>query len=178
MPAQLSARAMLWIGITLLVASVVSQAALDFVFRTAGTEFINDLQVSWWYPLFQFVPAVLLPLGAVCTAAFFVGNAVERLPGITPEPGRRPAIPAAWLFWTGLVLIVLGLLVEASLQDWLAGLNAQGRTSLALDALNLVVTPLRMVLTPLGLALPPASVLVKKVRAVRLTGTPAMPVVR
>jgi hypothetical protein len=177
MPAHLTARAMLWIGIALLAVSVLSQAALDFIFRSAGSAFLDGMQVSWWYPLYQFVPTVLIPLGTLFLAAFFVANAIERRAALAPASGRRPAITAAWLFWTGLVLTVLGLLVGASLEEWLTGLNAQGRTSIALDALNLVVVPLRMVLVPLGVALLPASVLVKKVQALGIVDVPSEPLV-
>ena len=165
MPANLSARAILWLGIGTITFSVLCQLALDVVWRVASTESGNTLLDSWWYPLFQFVPTVLIPLGSMLIAASFVAHALERGPGVDSLPERGRASAAAWLFWIGLILTVLGLVVSASLQDWLTDLNSQGRSSLALDALNLVVIPLRMIILPLGLALLPAAVLVKKVLA-------------
>ena len=164
MPANLSARALLRIGIGLMAVSVISQTTIDLVWRVAGNDWMTGAMSSWWYPFYQLVPTVLIPLGALVVAASFVARALEsdaRADSATDRPGTR----AAWLFWTGLVLTILGLVVGASLQDWLTDLNAQGRTSLALDALNLIVIPLRMVLLPLGLALLPSAVLVKKISA-------------
>jgi len=176
MPANLTARTILWIGVILTAVSVLCQAALDFVFRSAGIDVMTAMLDSWWYSLYPFVPTVLLPLGTLLIAAFFVANAVERNVILVPTPPRRRAIPAAGLFWSGVVLIVLGILVQSSYQDWLTDLTAQGRTSIALDGLNLVVVPLRMVLIPLGIALLPASVLVKKIQSVRSPELPAVPV--
>lgn len=171
MPATLTARTMLWIGIGLITFSVLCQVIFDVLSRAADFDLINEMIASWWYPLYQFVPTVLIPLGAIFVAAFFVANAIERRMVVDPKPRHRPEVPAVVLFWTGVVLTILGLLVNASLQDWLTDLNAQGRTSLALDALNLMVIPLRMVIVPVGLALLPISVLVKRVQALPVTQT-------
>ncbi|WEO78926.1 hypothetical protein BJQ94_07795 [Cryobacterium sp. SO2] len=165
MPANLSARALLWIGIGTMTFSVLCQLALDVTWRVAGTESGNTILESWWYPLFQFVPTVLIPLGSMLIAAFFVAHALERDTSVDSAPERRWTSSAAWLFWIGLILTLAGLVVSASLQDWLTDLNAQGRTSLALDALNLVVIPLRTIILPLGLALLPAAVLVRKIES-------------
>lgn len=171
MPANLSARALLWIGIGTIAFSVLCQLAMDIVWRVAGAGPVSLLE-SWWYPLYQFVPIVLIPLGSMIVAASFVARALERGPESALATERRRTTSAAWLFWTGLVLTVLGLVVSAFLQDWLTDLNAVGRTSLALDALNLVVIPLRMIIVPLGLALLPAAVLVKTIESERAGVTP------
>ena len=167
MPANLSARALLWIGIGVIAVSMISQTTIDLVWRAAGNDWMTGAMSSWWYPFYQLVPTVLIPLGALVVAASFVARALEgdvRADSTTDRLGTR----AAWLFWTGLVLTILGLVVGASLQDWLTDLNAQGRTSLALDVLTLIVIPLRMVILPLGLALLPSAVLVKKISALRV----------
>ncbi|TFC07076.1 hypothetical protein E3O42_01510 [Cryobacterium adonitolivorans] len=174
MPANLSARALLWIGVGTIAFSVLCQLAWDVVWRVAGLGPANLLE-SWWYPLYVFVPTVLVPLGSMIVAASFVARALERGTESDSAPERPRTISAAWLFWTGLTLTVLGLVVSAYLQDWLTDLNAAGRTSLALDALNLVVIPLRMIILPLGLALLPAAVLVKKIESRSRAGVAALP---
>ena len=172
MPANLSARALLWIGIGLIMVSVIGQTTIDLVWRAAGNDWMTGVMSSWWYPLYQLVPTVLIPLGTLLVAVSFVARALEDETRTDPLPNRL-GTRAAWMFWAGLVLTILGLVVGASLQDWLSDLNAQGRTSLALDALNLIVIPLRMVILPLGLALLPSAVLVKKISALRATSAPA-----
>lgn len=168
MPATLSARAFLWIGVALLAAGALSQLALDIVFRTAGASSVENILDSQWYTVLGVIRAVLVPLGPLMFAAFFVAGAIERRS--TAQAAAQAGAPAAppprfgagWVFGTGVVLTLFGVLVSSSLDGWLIDLNAQGRTSLALDALNLVVVPLRALLFPVGLALLPASALMKK----------------
>ena len=160
MPANLSARAILWIGIGLVAASVLIQLTRDLVLRLSDQSLLQSLVNTWWFDSANLAVTLLVPLGTWTLATFFVARLIERA-AVGPE---RPAfrITAAGVFWAGVVLTLVGLLVEASLDSWLSTLVAQGRPSIALDALNLVVSPLRNVIVPLGLALLPASVLMKK----------------
>ena len=161
MPANLSARAILWIGIGLVAASVLLQLARDVTFRLVDQDSLQDLaNNSWLFDSVYLVLTLLVPLGAMLIAVFFVARLIERGTDGAARPADR--ITAAGVFWTGIVLTLLGLLVGASLESWMGTLVAQGRPSIALDALNIVVSPLRNVMIPLGLALLPASVLMKK----------------
>jgi hypothetical protein len=160
MPANLSARALLWIGIGLVVASVLLQLARDLVYRVTDPNSLQSLATSWWFESFSVALVLLVPLGTWTVAASFVARLIERGTIAPAHPATR--ITAAGVFWTGVVLTLAGLLVGASLDSWMSSLVAQGRPSIALDALNLVVSPLRNVIVPLGLALLPASVLMKK----------------
>jgi hypothetical protein len=163
MPVNLSARAFLWIGISVLVASALAQTATDFVFRYAGSDLLQPIVDSWWFSLLNVVTAVFTPLGPLMVAAFFVARLIERGPGIPAS--AAPRITAAWVFAAGIVFTLFGALVIGSLDGWLTALNADGRTSLALDALYLVVIPARFSLIQLGLALLSASALMKKLEA-------------
>ena len=160
MPANLSARAILWIGIGLVAASVLLQLARDVIFRLVDQDSLQDLANSWLFDSVYLALTLLVPLGAMLIAVFFVARLIERGTDGAVRPADR--ITAAGVFWTGIVLTLLGLLVGASLESWMGTLVAQGRPSIALDALNIVVSPLRNVMIPLGLALLPASVLMKK----------------
>jgi hypothetical protein len=163
MPATLSARAFLWIGVSLLAAAVIVQAVLDFVYRNIASDALQDLVNTSWFAGLDITRAVLVPLGPLMFAAFFVARAIERRSVSPASP--RPRLTAGWVFGAGVVLTLVGVLVNGALEGWLMDLNARGRTSLALDALNLVVVPLRTLLFPLGLALLPASALMKKLEA-------------
>jgi hypothetical protein len=208
MPANFSARAFLWIGISLLVGSALLQAALDFLFRMAGSQILQSLVNSWWYSVLDVTRALFVPLGPLMLAAFFVARAIERsseapsavapgavatntavpstavpstavpstavpstavpstaVPSTAVPLASAPRTTAVWVFGAGVALTLFGILVAGSLDSWLIALNAQGRTSLALDAVNLVVVPLRTVVLPLGLALLPAAALVKKIES-------------
>ena len=160
MPATLSARSILWIGIGLVAASVLLQLVRDVTFRLVDQDSLQDLANGWFFNSASIALTLLVPLGTILIAAFFVARLIERDTGAAARPADR--ITAAGVFWTGIVLTLLGLVVGASLEGWLGTLVAQGRPSIALDALNIVVSPLRNVLLPLGLALLPASVLMKK----------------
>lgn len=167
MPANLSARAILWIGIGSVAASVLLQLARDVAFRLVDPDSLQDLANGWPFDSVQLALTLFLPLGAMLIAAFFVARLIERGADSAGRPADR--VTAAGVFWAGVVLTLLGLLVGASLEGWMGTLVAQGRPSIALDALTLVVSPLRNVLIPLGLALLPASVLMKKLEVARRT---------
>jgi hypothetical protein len=171
MPVNLSARALLWIGISLLLASALAQVVIDFVYRYAGADILQSTVDSWWFGALVVARGLFVPLGPLMIAAFFVAHLMERDPAAAATATVR--VTAAWVFTAGLVLTLLGVLIYAYLDGWLATLNSQGRTSLALDALNLVVVPLRTLVLPLGLALLPASVLMKKLEARSPVETPA-----
>ncbi|QYF74616.1 hypothetical protein [Cryobacterium sp. PAMC25264] len=163
MPANFSARAILWIGIGLVAASVLIQLTRDLVFRLSDQAVLQTIVNTWWFDSANLAVMLLVPLGTWTVAASFVARLIERGTIAPAHPATR--ITAAGVFWTGVVLTLAGLLVGASLDSWLSSLVAQGRPSIALDALNLVVSPLRNVIVPLGLALLPASVLMKKLEA-------------
>lgn len=168
MPAALSARTILWISISLLAISTLVQAALDFVYRTADPASLQAMVDSWWFAVLDVTRAVFVPLGPLMLAAFFVARAIERrTAALAGSAAPAPRINAGWVFVVGVALTLFGVLLSGSLDIWLRDLNALGRTSLALDALNLVVVPMRTLLFPLGLALLPASVLMKKLEAPR-----------
>jgi hypothetical protein len=165
MPVNLSARAFLWIGLALILASALLQVALDLLFRYVGPDTIPSVMDSWWYSVLLPARAVFGPLGPLMLAAFFVARLIERTPGAPASPAPRDT--SAWVFTAGVVLTLLGVLIVGSLDGWLTTLNAQGRSSLALDALNVVVVPLRYTVLPLGLALLPTSALMKKLEVRR-----------
>lgn len=208
MPANFSARAFLWIGVSLMAGSALLQAAQDFLFRMAGSDILQSMVNSWWYSVLDVTRALLVPLGPLMLAAFFVARAIEHNTDVAGPPvpntaAPDPAVPgtavsgiaisgtavsgtaaphastprttAVWVFGAGVVLTLFGVLVAGYLDSWLVALNAQGRTSLALDAVNLVVVPLRTVVLPLGLALLPASALVKKLESRPAVATGARP---
>ncbi|POH62166.1 hypothetical protein C3B61_18320 [Cryobacterium zongtaii] len=160
MPANLSTRSILWIGIGLITASVLVQVGRDLVYRLVATDSLQAVANSWWFGSFDVVFLLVVPLGTLMVAAFFVARLIERVPTVPAQPARR--ITAAGVFWAGIVFTLVGLLVVASLEGWMGTLAAQGRPSIALDALYFVVSPLRNIVIPLGLALLPASVLMKK----------------
>jgi hypothetical protein len=161
---NLSARAFLWIGISLIAGSALAQTALDFVYRYSGSE-LQPIVDSLWFSMLDALRAVFTPLGPLMVAAFFVARLLERESG--SADAAAPRITAGWVFAAGITLTLFGVLVNSSLDGWLTTLNAEGRTSLALDALNLVVIPFRFVLLQFGLALFPASALMKKLEARR-----------
>jgi len=170
MPANLSARSILWIGIGLIAASVLIQVSRDVVSRLLDPDSLQAVANSWWFGSLDAAFLVLVPLGTLMVAAFFVARLIERVPTTPAQKAFR--ITAAGMFWTATACTLLGLLVVASIDSWMGTLIAQGRPSIALDALYLVVSPIRNIVIPLGLALLPASVLMKKLEESRQTGVP------
>ena len=163
MPANFSARVILWIGIGMIVASALIQVGRDFLYRFVDADSLQDAANSWWFESFGVALVLLVPLGTLMIAAFFVARQIERGTDAAAQTGLN--VTAAGVFWAAVVLTLLGLLIGGSLESWMGTLVAQGRPSIALDALYVVVSPLRNVVVPLGLALLPASVLMKKLEA-------------
>ena len=165
MPPTLSSRNLLWTGIVLTVVGLAARLYLmSLVFVLWGNDALNNPAQHWTQIL---LAQVAFQLGLALIAFFFVVRAIElnRVAGSTPangsvHEGTAPDAASAQralvrMFWTGVALVVLGLILQESLAAWQYDLSATADVGggLARDILWLVGAPLEAVAVPLGILL-------------------------
>jgi hypothetical protein len=172
MPPKLSARQLFWSGVVLTAVGVfVGQFLVTIVFSLWGERAINSTLLP---SILQPLDALLVPLGALLLASSLIARAIETHAAPTSHlhashlrASDRRAMPprasAKQVLWTGIVLVVLGLILTASIGDFFMQLSGSTDVSanLARDLLGLVGVPLQTILVPLGIALLPTALIVR-----------------
>ena len=158
----LSARALFLTGTILLAVGVFIGT---FLYPLLGL--VVDLEAAASMGLFTtgifaagYIGAVIVPLGAVFVAVSFVARRLE--PPVDLElndPARSPrALSARQLLLIGCVLLIVGLVLQIKLENWLFAVRNE--TGLLLQgALQWIAVPLRQIALPLGAALIPCALL-------------------
>ena len=159
---SLSARALFLTGTILLALGVFLGT---FLYPLVG--FVMDLQATASGAAFTtgiftagYVGAVIVPLGAVFVAVSFVARRLE--PPVDLElndPARSPrALSARQLLLIGSVLLIVGLVLQINLENWLFAVRNESGLLLK-GALQWIAVPLRQIALPLGAALIPCALL-------------------
>jgi hypothetical protein len=181
MPPKLSARQLFWSGVVLTAVGVfVGQFLVTIVFGLWGERAISSSPLP---SVLQPLDALLVPLGALLLATSLIARAIEAQAALASHPhashphashphasGRRtmpPQLSATQILWTGIVLVVLGLILTASVGDFFVQLSGSTDVSanLARDLLGLVGVPLQTIAVPLGIALLPTALIVRILQA-------------
>jgi hypothetical protein len=181
MPPKLSARQLFWSGVVLTAVGVfVGQFLVTIVFGLWGERAISSSPLP---SVLQPLDALLVPLGALLLATSLIARAIEAQAALTSHlhashphashphaSGRRtmpPQLNATQILWTGIVLVVLGLILTASVGDFFVQLSGSTDVSanLARDLLGLVGVPLQTIAVPLGIALLPTALIVRILQA-------------
>lgn len=137
---------------------------MSLVFVLWGNDARNNPALHWTQIL---LAQVAFQLGLALIAFFFVVRAIghNRVAGNTPangsmHKGTAPDATSAQralvrMFWTGIALVVLGLILQESLAAWQYDLSGRADVGagLARDTLWLVGAPLEAVAVPLGILL-------------------------
>lgn len=156
-----------WIGVGFMVASLVVQAGLVRVLYSLGGQELASNDAVW--VILTACSTVLLPLGAALTVLSFIGRALEVVPAGVADPDR-PAWPRALApgtaFWSGCVLLLVGLLLRMLLPEWQMATMAP-TDSLLPYVLAYVVDPLAVVFVPVGILLIPAAWVLSMIEASR-----------
>jgi hypothetical protein len=166
MPPKLSARQLFWTGVVLTAVGVfIGRYLVGIVFALWGQAAITT------GPLPSIVSALeplLVPLGVVVLAASLVARTIESqtIPAShlrTSDRAMPPRLTAQQILWSGVVLVVLGLLLGASMDGMYLDLYGSSdlAANLARDLLDFVGVPLRAVMVPLGIALLPSALIVR-----------------
>jgi hypothetical protein len=175
MPRSFTWKQLLRTGIVLAVVGLVAgQYLVWLVFLIGGQEAINNDVLQWTQTL---LGQVALQLGLALIAFLLVTKALGtlRISGVAagssaPRDGDEPAPRVlVRLFWIGVAVVVLGLVLQVSLAAWqgdLSGATDVGR-GLARDILWVVGAPLQAVAVPLGTMLVAGSLVARSVTANR-----------
>ena len=172
MPPKLSARQLFWGGVVLTAVGVfVGQFLVTIVFSLWGERAISSSPLP---SILQPLDALLVPLGALLLASSLIARTIETHTASTSHlhashlraSGRRtmpPRLSAKQILWSGIVLVVLGLILTATMGDFFMQLSGSTDVSanLARDLLGVVGVPLQTILVPLGIALLPAALIVR-----------------
>ncbi|AWB88219.1 hypothetical protein [Homoserinimonas hongtaonis] len=167
MPPTLTWKQLLWTGIVLTVVGLVARLYLvPLAFALWGDAGLNNPALHWTQAV---LGHVAFQIGLALIAFLLVIRALERsgLPDGAPTNGAvdkgavSSAAPApaprtlVRVFWIGVVLVVLGLILQESLVQWefdlLGAVDVAG--GIARDILWLVGAPLEAVAMPLGVLL-------------------------
>jgi hypothetical protein len=181
MPPKLSARQLFWSGVVLTAVGVfVGQFLVTIVFGLWGERAISSSPLP---SVLQPLDALLVPLGALLLATSLIARAIEAQAALAshlhashphashPRASGRRTMPrqlsATQILWTGIVLVVLGLILTASVGDFFVQLSGSTDVSanLARDLLGLVGVPLQTIAVPLGIALLPTALIVRILQA-------------
>jgi hypothetical protein len=166
MPPKLSARQLFWTGVVLTAAGVfIGRYLMGIVFALWGQGAITTGPLP---SITSALEPLLVPCGVVVLACSLIARTIESQ--ATPASHLRtsgrsmpPRLTAKQILWTGVVLVVLGLILGASMDDLYVNLSGSSDLSanLARDLLNFIGVPLRAVMIPLGIALLPSALIVR-----------------
>ena len=165
MPPKLSARQMFWTGAVLTVIGVLLQQYLSLVIYSMwGNEVVQAFVNGPWSFALAAAPW-LIALGAILIACSLIVRNIEAAADSQPKTDRRPAPPrlsARQIAWTGVILVVVGLILTNAVGEAFMSLawKVDFASNLARDLLN-VAQPLSLVILPLGIALLPSSLVVR-----------------
>jgi hypothetical protein len=172
MPPKLSARQLFWTGVVLTAAGVfIGRYLVGIVFALWGQGAITSGPLP---SLVSTLEPVLVPLGVVVLACSLIARTIESQ--TTPASHLRavsravpPRLTAKQILWTGVVLVVLGLILGASMDDLYLDLygSSDVAANLARDLLDFIGVPLRAFMVPLGIALLPTALIVRMLAAQR-----------
>ncbi|GAB3042335.1 hypothetical protein GCM10027052_25290 [Parafrigoribacterium mesophilum] len=166
MPPKLSARQLFWTGVVVTAVGVfVGQFLVTIVFSLWGERAINSTLLP---SILQPLDALLVPLGALLLATSLIARTIEAQTRASHlhASARRimpPQLTSRSILWTGIVLVVLGLILIASIGDFFMQLSGSTdvAANLARDLLGLVGVPLQTIAVPLGIALLPTALIVR-----------------
>jgi hypothetical protein len=160
MPRSLTWKQLLWTGVVLSVVGLAARLYLvSFVFAIGGNDAINNIALQW---VQTGLGQVAFQLGIAVLALLLVIWAIGGTQVAVVTPAPRALVVT---FWAGVVLIVLGLILQSSLAAWqwgLSGANDVGR-GLARDVLFTFGAPLEAAGLPLGTLLVAGSIVVRTV---------------
>ena len=164
----LTPRWMFWMGVVLVVASLVLQAALLPALYAIGGQQLASNNFAW--SLVGVSATVLLPLGAASVALSFIGRALEPVETDTDDPDAdlQPwprKVSTRVMFWFGAACVVIGLLLEALLPVWRS--SPVRPDSLLVYVVAYVLPPLAAVAIPLGVILIPGAWVLRMIEARR-----------
>jgi len=153
----------------------VGQFLVTIVFSLWGERAISSSPLP---SILQPLDALLVPLGALLLASSLIARTIEEQTAPASHPhashphssGRQtmpPRLSAKQILWTGIVLVVIGLILTASIGDFFMQLSGSTDVSanLARDLLGLVGVPLQTILVPLGIALLPTALIARMLEA-------------
>jgi hypothetical protein len=174
MPPKLSATQLFWTGVALIaVGVVIGQYLVGIIFALWGQAAITTGPLP---SIISTLEPLLVPLGVVVLACSLIARTIESqtTPASHLRAGNRtmpPRLTARQIFWTGVVLVVLGLILAASMDAMYLDLYGSSdlAANLARDLLDFVGVPLRAFMVPLGIALLPSALIVRMLE-VRLRG--------
>ena len=174
MPPRVSARQLFWTGVVLTAVGVfIGRYLMGIVFALWGQAAITTGPLP---SIISMLEPLLVPLGVVVLAASSVARTIESQ--TTPASHLRassrampPRLTAEQMLWTGVVLVVLGLILGVSMDGMYLDLSGSSdlEANLARDLLDFIGVPLRAVMVPLGIALLPSALIVRMLQ-VRLRG--------
>lgn len=178
MPPLLTWKQMLWTGVVLSAIGVLARTfLLAALAETWGTGALNNPVLRWTYSLISgvgFELGVALVVFALVAravrAARVPANAAERESAAEGAASVDPATrtrTAATMFWVGVALVVLGLIMQESLSAWWGSLSGQEDVGagLARDVLTVVGGPLQTIAFPFGILLVAGSLVVRGLEA-------------
>jgi len=164
---------LLWTGLVLTVVGLVARLYLaTLVFALWGDDALNNPALHWTQAV---LGQVAFQVGLALIAFLLVIRAIERdgLPDGAPANGSvdEGSVPAAAsapralvrVFWIGVALVVMGLVLQESLAAWqhdlFGAVDVAG--GIVRDILWLVGAPLEAVAVPLGVLLATGSLVVR-----------------
>jgi hypothetical protein len=174
MPSALASKPMLFWGVILTAVGLLARLFLVGALGALwGNGALNNAALSWAHTL---VGVVAFQFGLALIAFSFVAQAVEALStrsdrareqyspdDITYRTAASPAPAAKRMFWLGVALTLLGLVLQRWLDAWSYDLSggADVGGGLARDILLLVGPALEALAFPLGILLVAASLVVR-----------------
>jgi hypothetical protein len=163
MPPKLSARQMFWTGAVLTVIGVVLKQYLSLaIYSIWGNDPLQAFVSGPWSFVLGAAPW-LIGLGILLLACSLIVRNIDA--GADSETSGRhapPKLTARQIAWTGVILVVVGLILTNSVEDAYMSLawKVDFASNLARDLLN-IAQPLSLVILPLGIALLPCSFVVR-----------------
>ena len=169
MPPKLSARQIFWAGLAVTVLGVVVQQGLyGLLFSIWGDDAVQSFS---WSLMLNTQYTLLVPLGVVVLACSLIAQNIEDAADSQSRTSRwrpmPPRLTARQIAWTGVILVVVGLILMNSLEEVIMSLNGKVdfTSNLVRDLLTIVAVPLGTVALPLGIALLPSSLVVRMLEA-------------
>jgi hypothetical protein len=165
MPPKLSARQMFWTGAVLTVIGALLQQYLSWVIYSMwGNDVVQAFVNGPWSFALAAAPW-LIALGVLLLACSLIVRNIEAGANSQPKTSWRPVPPkltALQIAWTGVILVVVGLILTNTVGEAYMSLawKVDFASNLARDLL-IVAQPLSLVILPLGIALLPCSFVVR-----------------
>jgi hypothetical protein len=165
MPPKLSARQLFWTGVVLTAAgAAVGPYLATAVYTVWGPDAINS---EPFLAIMGMLWPVLVPLGVVVLACSVIARAIESQSYSTSGTHGRgrmpPRLTARQIFWSGLILAIVGSIVMAMTTNLFMDLSGRSDLSANLlrDLWSFLGLPVTEVAVPLGIALVPCAFIVR-----------------